>query len=360
MLSRVVSSQSPGLRSSVISLTGTGTLGGEVERGGVRIYPLGMDRRWLDIHKLWQLPGLFKRLGADLAQTWLYHSDLAAGLSANRAKIPVVWNVRQSNLERSLNKPSTLVLARICAALSSRVPTAVVFCGDAARRSHERVGYRNAQHVVIPNGIDLKRFHPAEDRRERVRRELGMGSTHLLVGLVGRYHPQKGHAHFLEVAARVAREYPQSRFVLAGLGVDASNATLTQDIERLGLRQRVCLLGERFDIPDIMAALDLYVSTSLGEGWPNVIGEAMASEVPCVVTDAGDSALVVGDTGVVVTPGDVAGCADACSKLLGLTAGERKDLGRQARRRIGERFDIGDAVARYGELYRGLASGHLN
>ncbi len=360
MLYRVVSSRLPGLQSSVISLTGTGTLGGEVERSGVQIYPLGTDQGRMNIHRLWQLPGLLRKLGADLVQTWLYRSDLAGGLSANRADIPVVWNVRQSNLDRSLNKLTTIILTKVCAALSSRVPAAVVFCGDEARRSHEKIGYRNPHHIVIPNGIDLEKFCASGERRDRIRRELGVDSAHLLVGLVGRYHPQKGHKHFLEVAAQIAHTCPQSRFVLAGLGVDEANKGLVREVERLGLQERVWMLGERFDIPVIMAGLDLYVSTSLGEGWPNVIGEAMASEVTCVVTDVGDSACVVGDTGVIVNPGDIAGCATACKKLLGLSPDERKTLGIKARRRIGELYDIDDIVMRYGELYRNLRGGQVN
>ncbi len=360
MLHRLVSAPTPGMRSSVISLTGAGTLGPEIERRGVPIYPLGMNKSWTDMRKFRQLPGLLKRIAADLVQTWLYHSDLAGGLSAQRARIPVVWNVRQSNLDRSLNKTTTLVLARICAVLSSRVPDAVIFCGEEARRRHEQIGYRNPRHIVIPNGIDLQKFYPSEDRRARVRHELGLDSNHLLVGLVGRYHPQKGHNDFLAVAARLAQAHPKSRVVLAGLGLDNSNTVLATEVEQLGLRRRVCMLGERVDIPEIMAALDLYVSTSLGEGWPNVIGEAMASEVPCVATDAGDSARVVGDTGVVVRPGDVAGCTAACSKLLGQSPDERKILGKKARRRIRELYDIRDIVVRYRELYRDLAAGHPN
>ena len=123
----------------------------------------------------------------------------------------------------------------------------------------------------------------------------------------------------------------------------------------MGVRGNVRLLGPRTDIPAIAAALDVGVlSSAYGEGFPNVVGEAMACGVPCVVTDTGDSAAVVGDSGVVVPPRDPRALAGGVLRLLGLPAAERAALGAVARRRIEEQYSLGAVAARYQTLYRDL------
>ena len=172
------------------------------------------------------------------------------------------------------------------------------------------------------------------------------------MGLVARDDPQKNHSGFIEAAAQVHRILPQVHFVLAGDGIDQNNKGLTALIDCIGLTGHVHLLGRRNDIPNLMAAFDVLASSSsFGEAFPNVLGEAMACGVPCVTTDVGDSAEIVGDTGRVVAPGDMDGLARQLIELLQWPAEQRAQLGALARRRIRDRYEINDVTRRYEEFY---------
>jgi len=213
--------------------------------------------------------------------------------------------------------------------------------------------------VVVPNGFDLTQFKPDIDARHRVRTELGITDQIPLVGLIGRFDPQKNHAGFFKAAGMLHRRMPQVHFVLAGKDIDMSNAALVQAIAHEGVLANTHLLGLRNDIPELMAALDVLASSSYGEAFPNVLGEAMACSVPCVVTDVGDSAYIVGDTGRVVASGDMTGLAAALEELLALPASEKAALGERARARVAAHFEIGKVVQQYEDFYETLFANGL-
>jgi glycosyltransferase involved in cell wall biosynthesis len=163
----------------------------------------------------------------------------------------------------------------------------------------------------------------------------------------------------MKAAAMVRTEFPQVQFLLCGDGIDTANVTLASSIEAHGLGGSIHLLGRRSDTSAIMASLDVYVSSSSsGEGFPNVVGEAMSSGIPCVVTDVGDSGMVVGGTGKVVPPRDPTSLAQAVISFLRMTAKERADLGLAARRRIIDNFALDVVVERYAELYFEISKRH--
>jgi len=162
----------------------------------------------------------------------------------------------------------------------------------------------------------------------------------------------------LHAARRILNHYPYTRFIFCGDGVDETNPDLKLLMQETGAFNGIHLLGRREDIPQIMAAMDVVVSSSaFGEGFPNVIGEAMATEVPCVVTDVGDSAMIVGQTGKVVAPKNPDALADGIIELLKLPAEKRHELGRKARQRIRDHYSLEKIVRDYEKLYRNIA-GH--
>ena len=188
-----------------------------------------------------------------------------------------------------------------------------------------------------------------------MRGELGLAPDALLIGLIGRYHPQKDHATFLRAAAILARSRPDVRFVLAGAGVDSSNATLAELLRTPDLSARVHLLGERSDMPRVNAALDIATSSSsYGEALSLAVAEAMACAVPCVVTDVGDSALLVGKTGVAVPPADAEALAGGWGRLISAGPEARRELGAAARHRAEEHYSVRSIVRSYEELYLSL------
>ena len=185
-----------------------------------------------------------------------------------------------------------------------------------------------------------------------MRSELGVPPDALLVGRIGRNHPMKDYATFLDAAGLVARELPQVHFVLAGAGVEPSDPALAQRAAQPDLSGRVHLLGERHDLARISAALDVASSSSaFGEGFPNVIAEAMACAVPCVATDIGDSAFVIGDAGALVPPKDADALAGALLRMLRMPDDERRALGKTARERVMHSFSLTSAISSFEQIF---------
>jgi glycosyltransferase involved in cell wall biosynthesis len=340
----------------VISLLDYAPLLPQFDEIGVPVTFLGMRRRRPAPRHLLGLARVLRRARPQLVQTWLYHADLLGGVAAKLAgNLPVIWNIRHADLSPEANGRSSLYAARACAHLSRCLPETIVCCAESARLSHLEIGYAPEKFEVIPNGFDTDRFRPRYEARARIRRELALPADALLIGSLARFHPQKDHRNLIE-AARILRERRRDvHFVLCGAGAGEENAQLQFWLLEAGLVPHFSLLGQRSDLPEIMAAFDLVTSSSRGEGFPNAIGEAMACGIPCVVTDAGDSALLVGSTGLVVPPCHPRALAGAWEQMLALEHAGREQLGLAARRRIVERYSIGAIVERYAELYQRVA-----
>jgi glycosyltransferase involved in cell wall biosynthesis len=338
--------------SEVVSLTDVGLVGERIRQLGVPVTPLGMRRGVPNPQYLPRLVHLLRASRPDLLQTWMYHANLAGGLAAKLAGgVPVVWNIQHGDVDARAMKALTLWTIRSCAPLSARLARRIVCCGELSRRVHAAMGYDERRMTVIPNGSDLSTFRPDDEARPSVRRELDVPPDAPLVGLIARFHPKKDHYNFIRAAAELHRARPDAYFVLCGDGVDADNRELAAWVAEAGISHRCRLLGTREDMPRLTAALDIATSaSSYGEGFPNVLGEAMACEVPCVATDVGDSARMVGPVGRVVSPRTPTALAGAWRELLALSYGERRRIGRALRRRAAE-FGLPTVVSRYEKLY---------
>jgi glycosyltransferase involved in cell wall biosynthesis len=209
---------------------------------------------------------------------------------------------------------------------------------------------------VIPNGFDLSALSPNTEYSREFRSQLGLTNDVPLIGLIARVDPQKDHRGFFEAAGLLHRKRPDVHFVLAGLGASKDDANMLRWAKQAGVTEVTHFLGASNDIPKVMSALNLLVSTSIGEAFPNVVGEAMACAVPCVVTDVGDSAYIVGDTGLVIPPSDPIAAAAAWQKILDMPDQERRALGARARVRVEALFDLSSITGRYDQLYLQLAS----
>jgi glycosyltransferase involved in cell wall biosynthesis len=287
----------------------------------------------------------------------MYHADLLGGLATRLAGISALaWGIRNSNLDRDKTKWTTRAVVGLCATISRTLPLRILSCSEEARRAHVAIGYAAEKMCVVPNGFDLARFQPNAEVRREVRSELGLTEETPLVGLMGRFDPQKNHEGFIAAASELHRQMPQVHFLLAGRGIDPGNQMLMSAIDRAGVTANTHLLGFRDDMPRVMAALDVLASSSNGEAFPNVLGEAMACGVTCAVTDVGDSAYIVGDTGRVVAAGDMSGLAASLGALLCLTITERAALGQRARARVQSHFEIGRVVRMYEQFYESLGA----
>jgi glycosyltransferase involved in cell wall biosynthesis len=341
----------------VISLTTLGEVGPRIASLGIPIEALEMKSSVVALSDFVRLTGRLRSIRPQIVHTWLYHADFIGGLAGRLAGVPhVAWTIRHGNLDRGKNKRSTLAIVSLCARLSSWVPTSILSCSENARRVHISRGYSANNIVVVPNGFDLDAFRPDESARTSVRCELKIPAQVPLVGWIGRLHPQKNVDGFFDAAAQLHRRLPQVHFLLAGEGLDASNLSVSNATQASGVGEFTHLLGIRNDVPRLMAALDVLASTSVGEAFSNVLGEAMSCGVPCAVTDVGDSAYIVGDTGRVVAPNDMTGLASRLEELLTLPPAERTALTERVRERVAQYFDIRNVVKQYESFYDQLAA----
>jgi glycosyltransferase involved in cell wall biosynthesis len=353
-LVRLVEALAPaGIETVVISLSSGGRLGPGLLEKGIPFVELGMNGGGSTIAGIFRLWTTLRSFRPHVVQTWLYHADFAGLVAGRLARAPaIVWNLRCSELDLERERASLRFLLRVLVR-TSHSPAAIVCNSAAGRRAHERLGYRARRWELIPNGFDTSVFSPSAEAKVDVRTELGIPQETPLVGLVARLHPLKDHATFLRTAALVAARRADVQFIVAGRRV-ADSLDLRDAAARVGDGCRVHVIGETSNVARLLAALDVAVSSSTSEGFPNVVAEAMACGTPCAVTDVGDSAIVVGDTGLVVPPRDAAALADAVLRLLELPVDERQALGLRARARIMRHYSLTDVAARYRSLYEEL------
>lgn len=361
MLKRLVESHNcnPNYRHTVMSLTGIGTLGLQLQALGVDVHTLGM-RSVLDILRvMWRLMRLIRTTRPDVVQTWMYHADLLGGVAARLAgNRNVIWGIRTTDVTAGGN-PATAFVRQLCAWLSRTVPHTIVCAADASRRAHIAVGYDAARMVVVPNGFDLTRLVATPAQRNSLRLQSGFEQELVVVGYLGRFHPAKDQANFVRAAGLVARQFGNARFLMVGRGLDANNVQLAQWIRATRCADRFVLLGERADVPVCLAAMDLFCLSSRTEGFPNVVAEAMAMGLPCVITDVGDAAMLVADTGVVVPKEDSAALAFGLGQLLAMTPDARQQLGQKAKARIHAEFSIDRARERFESIYQRITRKEL-
>ena len=342
----------------VLSLRDHGTLGARIEKQGIRVLDLDMRGSLPTLSAIWRLRRVARHVQPDLIQGWMYHGNLAASLAAHMTadQVPVAWSVHHTIYDLKEEKPTTDLAIRVSAKLSS-TPCRIIYYSTVSAQLHEKFGYNPGRTVVLPNGFDCEQFRPSIEASASLKREVGVADGTMLVGLVARYHPVKDHANFLRAAGMLAAQRANVGFILVGKGLVPENRDLMEVIGKQGLGRRVHLLGERHDIPYVMAGLDIATCSSWSEAFPTVVGEAMACGVPCVVTDVGESSAIVGDTGIVVPPRDSAALAAGWMKLLDLGQKQRLRLGAAARQRVVRNYSMDSIAGQYEAIYRDMLGG---
>jgi glycosyltransferase involved in cell wall biosynthesis len=261
--------------------------------------------------------------------------------------LKVAWGVRASDMDLAryvwLAGFSDWLECRF-----SRCPHLIISNSVAGRRHAVSRGFPdNDRFIVIPNGIDVDRFRPNAKLRGAVRAEWGVVPDETLMGIVARLDPMKDYPNFLEAAAKLAQHEQGMRFVSVGAGPAEYAALLRERVRGLGLGDRMIWAGPRDDLPAIYNALDLLVSSSaFGEGFSNVLGEAMACGVPCVATDVGDAREILGDSGAVVPPSNSEALAVGIVALLERLRLESASVSARVRQRIAENFSVATLVGR--------------
>lgn len=301
----------------VVSLMDKGKYGSLLEKEGIEVLCLNMPQGRLTVSGVWALFQRLRNDKPDVVQTWMYHADLIGGCVARIAGIKnVFWNVRNTSLMPDVIKRSTILIAQLCALVSGRLPKKIIYCAHKAKFAHELLGYKADRGAVIDNGYDLAQLTYDAAASSLLRSEIGVLPNEILIGMVGRFDPQKDHNNLIKALSLVKNSGLPFKAILVGKGLDYSNSKFLQCIEEHRLTEHIILLEQRNDIATVMSAMTLHVLSSLDEAFPNVLAEAMACGTPCLTTDVGDAAIIVGDTGWIVPPSDPKALAKAMLEAM--------------------------------------------
>jgi len=331
---------------TIVSLLPGDSHAQELRRAGIAVVELAFDSVGGIASGVIKLARLIGRIKPDIVQGWMYHGDLAAlvalVLSGRRRRTRLVWSIRCSDLDLRRYSVGLRLVVKACTLLS-RWPDFVTANSTAGLKHHLHLGYRPRRAEVVVNGIDVDEFRPDPAAREAVRRELGIADHDIVIALVARVDAMKDHASFLAAMA----ELPDLRALLVG-----------SRTENLPEARNVLRLGRRCDVARLLAAADFIASSScFGEGFSNALAEGMSCGLPAIATDVGDAKLIVGDTGLVVPPGDRYALAAALRMLAREPPALHAERRARARARIVENFAMNRAIRRFGELYESLEAG---
>jgi glycosyltransferase involved in cell wall biosynthesis len=352
MLSRYLHACDPSQDSHVvISLAAGGPITGELEASGFRVYELGLNagagwwRATRDIRRI------VRTEAPDVVFGWMYHGCLAAFFA--RAGLPdtaLVWGIHHSLADIKAEKATSRMVIRAMAALSGRVD-GLSYCSSTARAQHEAIGFAPQRARVIHNAVDAGVFRPDPGAKARLADLCAIPGTRQIIGTVARSHPMKDHVSMVRAVATLLADGRDVQGVLLGAG--HSDGPAKAEAAKLGIEDRISGLENRSDVAALVPGFDAFLmSSAWGEAFPLAVAEAMAAGVPCVVTDVGDCAELVGRTGTVVPPRDVAAMAKAVDDILKLGPSDRKKLGLAGRARVAERFSFEPYIAAHDEFYR--------
>ena len=350
-----IAKREPTWRQSVWSLSNNVPLGPDLQRAGVQVQTFNGDKSLAGMARLAAVPSAMASEPCSLLQCWMYHAEVIGVISRMRgARAPQVWTLRQSRLSSDANNRTTLFLMRVGAWASHRVPAAIVAGSQAAMEAHRAIGYQAPLMPTIHNGVDVAHFAPNGEARARRRAAWGLDEDMIAIGYLARVSPVKAHDDLLAVAARLIDTpgLPRWRLVLVGNGTARGDEPLASMIRDAGLDAHVICAGVDADPAAALAGFDIAVSSSRGEGFPNAVAEGMATGIPTVATDVGDTRALLGDSPYLVPPAQPERLAAAITALLRLQPNQRRGLGDSLRRRVEQHFDIDHAIDAYAALYR--------
>jgi len=338
------SEESP-LQHIVISLKDEGVIGKQLRDGkAVRLYCLNLHK---SIAGVWRLYKILRQEKPDVLQTWLYHADLMGLIVGKLAGVPrIVWNIRCSNMELSQYSRVTAFVVKILKVLS-RFPDAIVTNSQSGQEVHTKLGYKPRRWIRIPNGIDTDLFRPNPLLGKELRRTFDIPEDAVVVGMLARVDPMKDHATFFKAMETLSQANETLYCVIAGKGTEETVWPI--------MPPRLRRLGVWGNASEFLNSLDIMVlSSAFGEGFPNVVGEAMACEVPTIVTNVGDAAVLVQTPEQIVSPQDIDGLTLALKRLLGLSSQERKAIGQKSRERVLSSFSLPIMKQKYELFYQSL------
>jgi glycosyltransferase involved in cell wall biosynthesis len=345
----------------VVSLLPGGSIRTRLEGVGIDVVDVGMRHARPSLRAFFALRRVLRSEARDrvlIVHAWMYHACLASALALacmRQQGHRLLWGVHAANLNLSAYHFTTTLVTKACRWLST-VPDAIVVNSQTTEDYHRSLGYRPNRWVMIPNGIDTRSFRPDPRRRAAIRAALGIGQSSPLIGFIARRDPQKDHVTFLRAAARLHTRLPNAHFLLAGHGTEAHDPIMRDLVRSHAPHARLHLLGAREDVASVTASLDIATMCTFGESFSNVVVEAMASGVPCVVSRVPPLPDIVGDSGSVVDVADPEALAAAWESLLAESPEKHRARVVTGLQRSEGQFSSQLMVRRFEALYWELAS----
>ncbi|MCO8109089.1 glycosyltransferase [Acinetobacter indicus] len=340
----------------VVSMMDAGKYGPLLIECGIQVICLEMSGGRFSLSSVIQLYKKLKLIKPDIIQTWMYHADLIGGVVGRIAGVKrIFWNIRHSTFDPTYTKKSTIIIAKLCGKLSSLIPEKIICCAESAVVAHLDLGYSQNKIIVINNGYDLLKFRLNYELKENLCQELGL-KKYPILGMVGRYDPQKNHIGLIDALKCVKNSSKNFYLILVGKGLNSSNIELVEYINKAGLAENVYLLDQRNDIDKIMNSLDIHIlSSSYGEGFPNVIAEAMACGTPCVATDVGEAKRIIEKDGWIVEPNNIHDLAEkiiiALDEMKNIETWDNLKL--KVRKKVLDNYDINKMITKYNTVWNG-------
>ena len=287
-----------------------------------------------------KLRGLLKQLQPKTVQCWMYHANVLTSLSMlGLAQKPnVVWGIHHSLASPKDESISTKIALGLSKILSQQA-SAIIYCAHSSMQQHQVFGFKNANSQVIANGVFLDKFQPNPQLHEPT-----------VIGFAGRYHTAKGYPYLFETMGLLKNE--NIIFKIAGGGASLENPEVKALFEQYQLdAEKVHLLDQISDMPAFYQSIDVFLMTSITEGFPNVLVEAMASGLPCISTDVGDAKYIVQDLGSIVPPRNAKALADAILAYVQKTKAEKQSLKLATRERVEQNFSIDTVSGQYMQVW---------
>lgn len=338
-------------QSVVLSIKSPGKIAEKIQECGVPVHSLYIDSKWRILKVLCGVIRVIRKEKPDIINTWLYHADFIGFIASKLClKKNVIWNIRCSDIDQNKLMLSTLITLKINSFLS-RFVTCIIVNSIKGKKWHSDRGFRPLSWEYIPNGYDINDWETSVEKRSEIRNELKLNDDSFVVGMVARYDHLKDHATFLKAMRLVISDLPNISVIMIGKDVDDNNVELSEIIRSLGLNESVILLGIKNKMIDYYACMDLLVMSSVTEGFPNVIGEAMSAGLPCISTNVGDASSLINDKHRIVAVRNHMEMGNKIINYIQLGKGERESISKASRHRVLENYSLDMMVTRYQQLY---------
>lgn len=350
MLLKLIKSTSQNYNYQIITLIDNYSLENEISHLDIPIVSLDIKKRKGLIKRTKMVYDILKE--SDLIHSWLYHSDLFAFIFGKMLlKKELIWNVRHTNLSKKHNKKLTLLIVKINSMLSKHVDK-IVYCSHSSYNSHKIAGYKNDNSFVIPNGFDFKKYYltPQKNTLKDLGLDYLLQNDQKIILTIGRYHSLKGYDILMESMA----EWEDENFLLlmVGRNIDDNNQELKEYIRKANVNfEKIKLLGERNDVEKLLSIADLFILSSISEGFPNVLGEAVFSKVFSITTDAGDAGYILKNKDWIVPCENPKSLGLKIKNYFSLSESERDSIINENYKFVKNNYEMSIVSSRYNEIH---------